>query len=50
MLVILRMNRSFMEFMRKHYQELTTSLVRQHYGCTVVDPDTDQVEEARVPS
>ena len=34
MLVILRMNRTFMEFMRKHYNHLT----KDHFGITVVDP------------
>ena len=32
MLVILRMNRKFMEFMRKHYNHLT----KDHFGYTVV--------------
>ena len=43
MLVILRMNRKFMEFMRERYPDLTKSLMRQHFGCTVVDPEADQV-------
>ena len=43
MLVILRMNRKFMEFMRKHYPDLTKSLAQQHFGCTVVNPETNQI-------
>ena len=43
MLVILRMNRNFMEFMREHYQDLTKSLTRQHFGLSVVDPEADQL-------
>ena len=46
MLVVLRMNRSFMKFMRTHYMysDLTKSLMRQHFGCTVVEPEPDQIE------
>ena len=43
MLTILRMNRKFMEFMREHYQDLTKSLARQHFACTVVDPEADKL-------
>ena len=43
MLVILRMNRKFMEFMRTNYPDLARSLAEQHFGCTVV-------EEAAGPS
>ena len=32
-LVILRMNRDFMRFMRKHYNHLT----KDHFGLTVID-------------
>ena len=46
MLVILRMNREFMEFMREHYADLITKLAKQHFGCTVVDPEEDQLEPA----
>jgi hypothetical protein len=35
MLVVLRMNREFMEFMRTNYNHLT----KDHFGCTVVNPD-----------
>ena len=35
MLVILRMNRAFMVFMRTHYNHLT----RDHFGHTVVNPE-----------
>ena len=42
MLVILRMNRKFMEFMRTNYPDLAKSLAKQHFGCTVVE----EVEEA----
>ena len=38
MLVILRMNREFMQFMRKHYNHLT----KDHFGRTIVDPDREQ--------
>ena len=43
MLVILRMNRDFMQFMRKHYNELT----KDHFQRTVVDeePGDDEDEE-----
>ena len=34
MIVVLRMNRKFMEFMRKEYPELTKSLVEQRFGRT----------------
>ena len=34
MLVILRMNRDFMQFMRTHYNHLT----KDHFGKTVIDP------------
>ena len=34
MLVVLRMNRKFMEYMRKHYNHLT----KDHFGKTVVSP------------
>ena len=37
MLVILRMNRDFMKFMREHYNYLT----KQTFGRTVVDPDLE---------
>ena len=39
MLVILRMNRDFMEYMREHYNHLTND----HFGKTVVNPDEPQV-------
>ena len=35
MLVILRMNRKFMEYMRKHHNNLAAD----HFGHTVVNPD-----------
>ena len=35
MLVILRMNRDFMQFMRKHFNHLT----KDHFGKTTVDED-----------
>ena len=35
MLVVIRMNRKFMEYMRKHYNHLT----KDHFGKTVVSPD-----------
>ena len=38
MLVVLRMNREFMEYMRKHYNHLT----RDHFGKTVVSPDAPE--------
>ena len=37
LLVILRMNRDFMKFMRKHYKHLT----KDHFGRTVIDPDVE---------
>ena len=37
MLVVLRMNRDFMKFMRTHYNDLT----KDHFGRTVVDPDEE---------
>ena len=37
MLVTLRMNKAFMEFMRAHYNGLVINL--QQHGITVVDPD-----------
>ena len=43
MLVVLRMNRSFMQFMREHYNELTTD----HFQRTVVDEDPgDDADDA----
>ena len=44
MVVVLRMNRKFMDFMREHYPELCKTLARQHFGRTVVDPESDQEE------
>ena len=40
MLVILRMNRTFMEFMRTHYNELT----KDHFQRTVVDEEPSDGE------
>ena len=37
MLVILRMNRKFMEFMRQRYPSLARSLAKQHFGQTLVE-------------
>jgi hypothetical protein len=41
MLVILRMNRDFMQFMREHYNELT----KDHFQRTVVDEELGDDEE-----
>ena len=43
MLVILRMNRDFMEFMREHYPDLATSLANQHFGYTTVEVEQDEL-------
>ena len=40
MLVILRMNRKFMEFMRKHYNHLTTN----YFGKTIIGAGGDSEE------
>ena len=37
MLVILTMNRNFMEFMHTEYPELTSSLADAHFGFTAVE-------------
>lgn len=37
MLVVLRMNRRFMKFMRAHYPDLAANLAEQHFGFTTVD-------------
>ena len=49
MLVVLRMNRGFMKFMRTHYSHLITD---QHFGHTVVEADHADVvaESAGGPS
>ena len=39
MLVILRMNRAFMEHMRGAYPELTKTLAKQHFGMTLVEEE-----------
>ena len=39
MLVVLRMNRGFMKFMRENYSHLITE---QHFGRTVVSPSEEQ--------
>ena len=44
MLVILRMNRNFMEFMRTNYPDLAKALAKQHFGCTVVEEGTTEEE------
>ena len=44
MLVILRMNRKFMEFMRTNDAELAKSLADQHFGCTVVEEAATEKE------
>ena len=44
MVVVLRMNRNFMDFMREHYPELCKALAQQHFGRTVVHPEPDQEE------
>ena len=41
MLVILRMNRDFLLFMREHYPEVA----KQHFARTVVDDDSDSEAE-----
>ena len=41
MLVILRMNRNFMEFMREHYNHLT----KDHFGKTII---SDTIRTNRV--
>ena len=43
MLVILRMNRRFIEFMRDHYPDVVQQLAKQQFGFSVVDPDADQM-------
>ena len=46
MLVILRMNRDFMEFMRAHYNHLTGD----HFGFMVISPEDgedDQPQEGQ---
>ena len=37
MLVVLRMNRRFMEFMLTIYPDLTKALAKQHFGYTTVE-------------
>ena len=37
MLVVLRMNRRFMEFMRTNYPDLAKALAKQHFGYTTVE-------------
>ena len=41
MLVILRMNREFMAYMRKHHNDLT----QDHFGKTIIDADEPQGEK-----
>ena len=45
MLVILRMNRDFMEFMRAHYNHLTND----HFGHTVVSPEDGEDSDEDEP-
>ena len=42
MLVVLRMNRDFMSFMREHYSEL----VKEHFKGTVIDPEAGDEESS----
>ena len=42
MLVILRMNREFMDFMHIEYLELMTSFANRHFSFTTVEPTEDQ--------
>ena len=42
MLVILRMNRDFMDFMRKNYAAEASKYMKQQFGCTVVKAESDQ--------
>ena len=42
MLVILRMNREFMDFMHIEYPELMTSFANRHFSFTTVEPTEDQ--------
>ena len=41
MLVVLRMNRDFMQFMRTHYNHLT----KDHFGKTIIDDLPDDKDE-----
>ena len=42
MLVILRMNRDFMDFMRTNYAAEASKYMKQQFGCTVVKAESDQ--------
>ena len=42
MLVILRMNRDFMDFMRTNYAAEASKYMKQQFGCTVVEAELDQ--------
>ena len=37
------MNRDFMEFMRTHYAKEASKFMKQQFGCTVVEPEADQL-------
>ena len=39
MLVILRMNRDFMDFMRTNHAAEASKYMKQQFGCTVVEAD-----------
>ena len=43
MMVILRINRKFLEHMREHYNEHS----KQHFGRTVIEPDPEDETGAR---
>ena len=43
MLVILCMNREFMDFMHTEYPELVISFANGHFSFTTVEPTEDQV-------
>ena len=47
MLVVLRMNRKFMEFMRTHYSH---KIPKPTFGRTVIDPDGQEEEGRRAPA
>ena len=44
-LVILRMNREFMEFMRTEYPEMVLKLTRQTFGMTVVKEEEEEEQK-----
>ena len=46
MLVILRMNRNFMEWARVHYKDLISKLANQHFGMTVVEAEEGESSPA----